>query len=96
MTPKSHPKIQLAALLKQKRIAAGLSQGDVAMKMGYSTPQFISNWERGIACPPVRDLKKLADILKTSPEELFEVFLEGTISHVTHEMKRKFFGSKFK
>jgi transcriptional regulator with XRE-family HTH domain len=31
--------------IQKARINAGLSQRDVAEFLGYSTPQFISNWE---------------------------------------------------
>ena len=29
-----------------------MSQRAVAERMGYTTPQFISNWERGLTTPP--------------------------------------------
>lgn len=84
----------LAEFLKQKRISAGLSQRDVADKLGYSTPQFISNWERGVSQPPINSLKKLGDLYKISAEDLFEVTLAATIQDVTQELKRKFANSK--
>ncbi len=81
---------QLSNFLKEKRIASGLSQGDVADKLGYSTAQFISNWERGVAAPPVNILKKLADLYKVNAEELFEVVLEEKIREVTNDLLRRF------
>lgn len=42
------------AYLQQARLAKGLSQTEVARKLGYSTPQFVSNWERG-RCAPAED-----------------------------------------
>lgn len=81
---------QLANFLKEKRIASGLSQGDVADKLGYSTAQFISNWERGVAAPPVNILKKLAELYKVNAEELFEVVLEEKIREVTNDLLRRF------
>lgn len=41
--------IPLAELLKEKRLAAHISQKTVAEKLGYTTAQFISNWERGVS-----------------------------------------------
>ena len=38
----------LGDYLQSKRMKVGLSQGDVATKLGYSSPQFISNFERGL------------------------------------------------
>lgn len=84
----------LADFLKTKRMGAGLSQRDVADKLGYSTPQFISNWERGVSHPPISALKKLGDLYKISAEDLFEVTLNATIQDVTQELRRKFVNSK--
>lgn len=33
-------------ILEAARTSAGLTQRELATKMGYSNPQFISNWER--------------------------------------------------
>ncbi|HEX7673273.1 MAG TPA: helix-turn-helix transcriptional regulator [Bdellovibrio sp.] len=87
-------KNMLADFLKQKRIAAGLSQRDVADKLGYSTPQFISNWERGVSHPPINALKRLGDLYKVSAEDLFEVTLNATIQEVTQDLRKKFATSK--
>lgn len=89
-------KNDFSVFLKNKRIAAGHSQKDVADKLGYSTPQFISNWERGISQPPVNSLKRLADLYNTSADELFEVALATTIQEVSQDLKRKFANSKVK
>ncbi|MGZ3774671.1 MAG: helix-turn-helix domain-containing protein [Pseudobdellovibrionaceae bacterium] len=87
-------KNMLAEFLKQKRVTVGLSQRDVADKLGYSTPQFISNWERGVSHPPISALKKLGELYKVSAEDLFEVTLEATIQEVTQDLRRKFASSK--
>jgi transcriptional regulator with XRE-family HTH domain len=84
----------LSDFLKTKRISAGLSQKDVADRLGYSTPQFISNWERGVSQPPIAILKKLGEIYKVSADEVFEVTLNATITEVTQDLKRKFANSK--
>ena len=84
----------LADFLKTKRVNAGLSQRDVADKLGYSTTQFISNWERGVSHPPINALKKLGELYKVSAEDLFDVTLNATIQEVTRDLRRKFAGSK--
>lgn len=80
----------LAELLKEKRLAARLSQKEVAKRLGYTTAQFVSNWERGVSQPPVQVLKKIADLYKTSAEELFEAMLLTTVQKVTFDLKKKF------
>lgn len=84
---------QLADFLKRKRVSAGLSQRDVADKLGYSTPQFISNWERGVSNPPIASLKRLGEMYRIDAQELFEVTLSSTIEEVTMDLRRKFASS---
>lgn len=48
-----------AKLLKEKRIEADLTQAEVANALGWSTPQFVSNIERGLAGIPAGSVKKL-------------------------------------
>jgi transcriptional regulator with XRE-family HTH domain len=88
---KAECKVDLAKFLKDKRKAAGLSQGVVAKKLGYTSPQFISNWERGLSRPPVATLKKIAQIYNISAHDMFDVILKTTIGEVTAELTEKFY-----
>ena len=82
---------KLASFLKEKRSQSGLSQKDVATKLGYSTSQFISNWERGISQPPIHTLRTLAQMYNVGAEQMFEVLLENTMIQVQEELKKKFY-----
>ena len=82
---------KLAQFLKEKRTQSGLSQKDVATKLGYSTSQFISNWERGISQPPINILRTLASMYKVAAEQMFNVLLEETMVQVRTDLKRKFY-----
>lgn len=83
-------KNSLSAFLKDKRVEAGLTQSEVAKKLGYSSPQFISNWERGLANPPVFILRDLTKMYKVPTEEMFSRLLE----EVEADLHREFYGSK--
>jgi transcriptional regulator with XRE-family HTH domain len=85
---------KLAQFLKEKRTLSGLSQKDVATRLGYSTSQFISNWERGVSQPPINTLRTLATMYKISAEEMFNVLLEETIVQVEADLKRKFYATE--
>ena len=50
-----------------------MAQGEVAKKLQYSSPQFISNWERGLSLPPMEVLPKLLNLYSLSPDELTDV-----------------------
>jgi transcriptional regulator with XRE-family HTH domain len=75
--------------LKQSRINAGLSQRDVSDKLGYTSAQFISNWERGISTPPPKTAKKLAAMYDLNLEEFLDLLLKDTLQQVTIDFKKK-------
>ena len=60
---------KLGEYLREKRVRADLTQGFVAEKMGFTSPQFISNIERGLCSPPMDVLKRMIRLYKLrSPE----------------------------
>lgn len=62
-------------LLKSSRRGAKLSQRDVAKNLGYTSAQFVSNWERGLSSPPVETLPKLCELYKCKPMPLINARL---------------------
>ena len=72
----------LGEFLQAKRIKSGLSQGDVATKLGYSSPQFISNFERGLCAPPLNKLKLLVNLYDLNGEELVRLMLKEHEKHI--------------
>lgn len=71
--PKLHK--ELGSFLKNKRVQLGLTQSEVAQKLGYSSPQFISNVERGLCAPPLKSLKKITELLQIDPKDLMSLIL---------------------
>lgn len=65
----------LGSYLKEKRIEADLTQSEVAQKLGYSTPQFISNFERGLCSPPLKNLKVLVKLYKIPVDEVMVLIM---------------------
>ena len=59
--------------LKHYREQAEITQGEVARALSYASPQFVSNWERGLAMPPLSVLPKVARILKFPPKRMIEM-----------------------
>lgn len=72
----------LGDYLQDKRTKANLSQGDVASKLGYSSPQFISNFERGLCAPPLSKLKQLVQLYKLNGEEVVRLMLKEEEKHL--------------
>jgi transcriptional regulator with XRE-family HTH domain len=77
---------KLARFLKTKRQDAGLSQLEVANRLNYSSPQFISNWERGVSCPPLDKLHLLMNMYRVSKKEIIEIMLEDTKDYLESEI----------
>jgi len=68
--------MKLGTLIKQAREKVGLSHGDVAGHLGYFSPQFVSNWERGLAEPPLAAWKTLCYILKIEKKMVRKILLD--------------------
>lgn len=81
----------LAQVLKEKRLAAGLSQSDVAKALGYTSAQFLSNQERGLSRPSVKSLKALAKLYKCP--ELPDLVLESMVMEYQKKLAKKFKGA---
>ncbi|OFZ18454.1 MAG: transcriptional regulator [Bdellovibrionales bacterium GWB1_55_8] len=84
----------LPEFLRQRRLSAGLSQKDVSDVMGYSTAQFVSNWERGTSHPPMNALRKLCQVYRVSADQLYEVLLADTLDRTEKELEREFFRTR--
>jgi transcriptional regulator with XRE-family HTH domain len=68
--------VKLSSYLKEKRAASGLSQMAVSRLLGYPNQQSVNNWERGVASPPIKKLKKLIKIYGISKDEFMSAFLD--------------------
>jgi transcriptional regulator with XRE-family HTH domain len=88
---------RLAKFLKTKRQEAGLSQLEVAKKLNYSSAQFISNWERGVSCPPLDKLHLLTNMYRVTKKEIIEIMLDDTKDYLELEiMGKKVVSGKFR
>ncbi len=85
----------LSDYLRQKRVDSGLSQLDVAKTLGYSSPQFVSNWERGLVSPPLETIAVLIDLYKIQPTEVIEKIMLETRDYLENQLsKRKKSGAR--
>ncbi len=74
--------------LRQKRVDSGLSQLDVARELGYSSPQFVSNWERGLVSPPLETIAVLVDLYKIPSSEVVSKILDETRDYLEANLGR--------
>ena len=65
------PETKLGARLRELRVDAGLSQWDLARKLG-TQPNRISNWELGNHEPKLPQLRRIAEALDTTVARILE------------------------
>lgn len=83
--------IDFPSYLRLLRSNARLSQGDVAKAMGYTSAQFVSNWERGLSVPPASAFEQLAKIFKTPYDDLAAKFIAFSLNNFETELNEKLF-----
>lgn len=59
-------------LMKERRRALGMTQMQLAVAVGASSVAVVSSWENGRAVASVPKLKKLAEVLGVTMEQLLE------------------------
>jgi transcriptional regulator with XRE-family HTH domain len=72
--------------MAEKRVAAGYTQRQVADTLGYSSAQFISNFERGIAVPPLKKLKVLLGMYKMPLDTVLDLILSCERARIAGEL----------
>ncbi len=60
---------QIGRFIRDRRLALGLTQQQLADKLDI-TDKAVSKWERGLSCPDITLLRRLADALEVSVSEL--------------------------
>ncbi|RYZ83696.1 MAG: XRE family transcriptional regulator [Proteobacteria bacterium] len=68
--------IEAGKFLREKREVSGFSQSDIAKLAGFTSPQFISNIERGIALPSPHVIGIMVTKYQFEPEEFLELIAE--------------------
>ena len=73
--------------LAEKRTELGISQIALARELGYSSPQYVSNWERALCGPPLDKLFDLSRILKIDPSIFMKMILDDTQKYLSKELR---------
>jgi ribosome-binding protein aMBF1 (putative translation factor) len=75
-----------AVLIKESRVAQGLSQTDLAKRCGYNNGQFVSNIERGIAFVPPEKASVFASALKIKLQMVVDAYVRDCESEYKKRM----------
>ncbi len=70
---------ELIRQLRAYRLKTGLSQSDIAWKLGFSLPT-VSRWERGVATPDLRAVGAIVDFLRRADLYAGRVLMQSIVT----------------
>jgi transcriptional regulator with XRE-family HTH domain len=79
----------LGGYLQEMRNKASLTQREVSLALGYSSAQFISNFERGIAVPPLKKLRVLVKMYDMPVETVMDMILDAERVVMANALKQR-------
>lgn len=82
-------KTHTGPLVRRLRLQAGLSQGKICRALGYQTPQYLSNIERGLCVFPARKAKKFCKLVKVDEGRLFAAMVDDYRNWLKREWGKK-------
>ncbi|MBE6723579.1 MAG: helix-turn-helix domain-containing protein [Ruminococcaceae bacterium] len=77
--------MELGRKIRQLRFKAGLTQEQLAEKMGI-VPQSVSKWENAAAMPDITALPRLAEIFGVSIDDLFDLTAEQRLNRIENRL----------
>lgn len=77
--------MELGKKIKQLRFKAGLTQEQLAEKLGIA-PQSVSKWENAVAMPDIATLPLLAETFGVSIDDLFDLTTEQRLNRIENRM----------
>lgn len=79
---------EFASYSKELREKAGLTQAQISKSLKLTTPQMVSNWERGLCYPPLALFKSLAQLYKIDLESFFDAYAKAVREDLWAKVKR--------
>lgn len=76
----------LGQLVKEYRLRSGLTQIELANKLGYSIPQFVSLMENGHSKIPLNVLGELISFLKIPEKKVYEILVDSYIKEARQQI----------
>jgi transcriptional regulator with XRE-family HTH domain len=80
----------LGSFIRKMRLEKEFSQADLAANLGYTSPQFISDWERGISSPPIKKLHEISVLLEVKVDVLFDLLVTLATQQLVENLSKEF------
>ncbi len=82
--------MKIAETIKKARLKNKMSQAQLGKKLGYSSGQFVSNWERGASYPPMDRLAMMVNLFKLNKKEVLTLYIEEITASKINEFNSAF------
>lgn len=86
--------MNLPTYLKIARENMKLTQKQVASQLGFTSGQFVNNWEGGKSKPPINLLKKISKLYHIDATDIFNYILNDEMNQLQTKLRFKFENSK--
>ncbi len=80
---------KMGKLLREQRLLADFTQAEAATALGYSSPQFLSNVERGISVIPIKTLGKLIRLYRFDRDKVLDLLMAGSEEAIRRALIQK-------
>jgi transcriptional regulator with XRE-family HTH domain len=80
--------IELGEIIREYREKKGMTQLDLARKLDYSTPQFVSLFERGLSKVPMETLGFLIKVLGIPEKKIVYALVSSYKEELEDQIKR--------
>ena len=70
-------RIEIGNIVREYREKAKMTQMELAGKLGYDSPQFVSIFERGLSSVPVNTLGRLISLLGIPEKRVLDILLKS-------------------
>lgn len=80
---------ELGVFLAESRTKAGMTQAEVADKLGYSSAQFISNIERGVSVAPLKVISAMMRLYKCDVNDVVRILMSSQLTLLRKSLGKK-------
>ena len=80
---------KLANALKKARMDSKVTQKQLAKSLGWGPAQYVSNFERVISAPPLKDIPKICSIINLDTKIVYRLLCDVQVERIQKKFKGK-------
>lgn len=85
----SYDRKKMGKLLRERRVSASYTQAEASRALGYTSPQFLSNIERGVSVAPIETLSRLIRLYRWDGNAVLDRIMAGSAETLHRALVQK-------